>query len=82
MVHIYNGVLLSHVKKWNLIIVITWNKPDRKRQILYDLYVESKKNKTEEQIKQLYRNGIIDTENKVSVRREKIGGRKEIGEGN
>ena len=36
--------------------------------------MESKKNKTEEQIKQLYRNGIIDTENKVSVRREKIGG--------
>ena len=33
-------------------------------------------------MKQLYRNGIIDTENNALVRREKTGGRREIGEGN
>jgi len=33
-------------------------------------------------MKQLCRNGIIGTENKAFVRREKTGGRREIGEGN
>lgn len=45
-------------------------------------YTWNLKNKTEGQMKQLYRNGIIDTENKVLVRRERTGGWREIGEGN
>ena len=44
--YIYNGILLSHKKEWNLAICDNmdglrkyyskWNKPDREKQILYD----------------------------------------------
>ena len=47
MVHIYNGILLSHKKEWNNAICSNidatgdyhtkWNKPDRERQILYHM---------------------------------------------
>ena len=46
IVHIYNGILLSHRKKWNFAICSNmdgigghyakWNKSERERQILYD----------------------------------------------
>ena len=46
MVHIYNGILLSHKKEWNNAICSNmdeaqkhyakWTKPDTKRHILYD----------------------------------------------
>ena len=47
MVHIYNGILLSHKKEWNNAICsnmdgprdyhTTWSKSDRGRQIPYDI---------------------------------------------
>ena len=54
VVHIYNGLLLSHKKEWNNAICSNmdgprddhtkWIKPDRKTNIIrYHLYVESKK---------------------------------------
>ena len=46
VVHIYNGILLSHKKKWNNAISSNmngardyhtkWNKPDRERHLLYE----------------------------------------------
>ena len=57
---IYNGILLSHKKEWNLAIYDNMNEPrwyyaklnksDRERQILYDFtYMWILKNKTNEQ---------------------------------
>ena len=54
LVHIFNGLLLSHKKEWKFAICSNMdgligdsakqNKPDRERQILYDItYVESDK---------------------------------------
>ena len=47
VVHIYNGILLSHKKEWNNAICSNmdgprdcyteWNKSDRERQISYDI---------------------------------------------
>ena len=47
MVHIYNGMLLSHKNDWNNAICSNmdgpgnyhtkWSKPDRERQILYEI---------------------------------------------
>ena len=47
MVHIYNGILLSHKKEWNNSICINmdgprdchteWSKSDREKQISYDI---------------------------------------------
>ena len=46
VVHIYNGILLSHKKGWNNAIYnmagfgrhhAKWNKSDRERQILYHI---------------------------------------------
>ena len=46
MVHIYNGILLSHIEEWNNAICSNLNRPrnytkqsesDRKRQIAYDI---------------------------------------------
>ena len=59
MVYIYNGILLSHKKEWNIAIFSNmddprddhtqWSKSDRKRQILYDIsYVWNIKNNTNE----------------------------------
>ena len=62
MVHIYNGILLSHKKGWNNAICSNmdgsgdyhtkWNKPDRERQTSYDItYMWNlKKNDTNEPI--------------------------------
>ena len=55
VVYIYNGIVPSHKKEWNLAICYNmdgpwghyaeWNKSDKERKILYDLtlYVQSKK---------------------------------------
>ena len=54
MVHMYNGILLRHLKEWNNAICsnidgtgdyhIKWGKSDRERQISDDItYVTSKK---------------------------------------
>ena len=56
MVHIYNGILLSHKKEWNNAIYSNidgpgdyhtkWSKWHRERQIVwYHLFAESKKTK-------------------------------------
>ena len=47
VVHIYNAILLSHLKEWNNAICSTmdgpgdyctkWSKSDRERQIFYDM---------------------------------------------
>ena len=47
VVHIYNGILLSHKKEWNNAIYSNmdgprdyhtkWSKPDRERQMSYDI---------------------------------------------
>ena len=47
VVHIYNGILLSHKKEWNNAICSNmngsrdyhtkWSKSDREREILYDI---------------------------------------------
>ena len=47
MVHIYNGILLSHKKEWNWVIWrdvdgprnchTEWNKSEREKQILYNI---------------------------------------------
>ena len=57
VVHIYNGILLSHKNKWNSAICrdvdkprdchIEWSKSEREKQILYNIvyiqYLESRK---------------------------------------
>ena len=71
MVHMYNGILLRHKKEWNYAICnnmdgcrdyhTKWGKPEDKYHMI-SLYVESKKNNTDELI---YRNRLI--ENKLMV---------------
>ena len=59
MVHTYNGILLSHIKEWNLAICndmdrprgyyAKWNKSERDRKIPYDFtYMCNLENKTNE----------------------------------
>ena len=61
MVHIYNGILLSHKKEWNNAICSNmdgprhyhakWCKSDRERQMLYDTtYMWDLKNNANESI--------------------------------
>ena len=58
--HLYNGILLSHKKEWNLTIFnnidepreyhAKWNKSERERQIPYDInYMENLKIKINSQ---------------------------------
>ena len=86
---IYNGLLLSHKKEWNLIIFdimdaardyyAKWNKSDRERNIPYDFtYMWNLKKKTDKwtnTVKQNYRY----TEQSGICQRERR--RKEIVEG-
>ena len=57
VVHLYNGILLSHKKEWNNAIYgnmdglednhIKWSKSDREKQILYDItYMKNLKKDT------------------------------------
>ena len=58
VVHIYNGILVSHKLEWNNTIFSNmdgprdyhtkWNKSDRERQILYVTYMWNVKNDTSE----------------------------------
>ena len=61
VVHIYNGILLSHKKEWNNVICSNmdgprddhtkWSKSDRERQMSYDItYMWNLKNNTNESI--------------------------------
>ena len=53
MVHIYNGILLSHKKEWNWVICkdvdgtrdtqTKWNRSERKKIKYQHIYVESEK---------------------------------------
>ena len=50
VVHVYNGIVLSHKKNdimlfaamWMDLEIIIVSKPERERQIIYHLYMESK----------------------------------------
>ena len=66
VVHIYNGILLSHKKEWNNVLCSNmdglgdyhtkWSNSDRERQILYDIvYMQNLK-------KQWYKELIYKTE--------------------
>ena len=78
MVHIYNGILLSHKKEWNNDICShmegprdynsKWSKADRERQISYDTaYMWNLKNNTNECISKT--NRLTDIENRHSYQR-------------
>ena len=80
MVHIYNGILLSHKKEWNNVICSNmveprdyhtkWSKSDREGQISYDIaYMWNLK----KEYKWTYlqnKNRVTDVENKLMVTRE------------
>ena len=85
VVHIYNGILLSHKKEWNNAICSNmdgprdyhtkWNKSERERQISYDItYMWNLKRR----YKWTYiQNGnrLTDIENKLTVTKgERAGG--------
>ena len=82
VIHIYNGILLSHKKEWNNAIAATWMDLEiiilsevrqRKPNIIFNLYVESEiwYNWTYLQ----NRNRLTDKENKLTVTKGKRGGR-------
>ena len=64
MVHIYDGILLSHKNKWNYAICrnmdgprdyhTTWNKSDKERQIYDTLNLFTKQKQTHRYWKQTY----------------------------
>ena len=64
MAHMYNGILLSHKKKWNLVICsevdgtrvchTEWSKSEREKQIPYaNTYIWNLKRKKEMVLKNL-----------------------------
>ena len=89
VVHIYNGILLSHKKEWNNAIFSNmdgprdyhtkWSKSDRERQISYDIaYMWNLKEKKRH--KWTYfknRKRLTDIENKLMVTK----GERGVGEG-
>ena len=77
VVHIYNGLLLSHKKQWNNAICSNmdgprdyhtkWSKSDREGQISYDItYVRNLKKRYKWTYLQ-NRNRLIDIENNLMV---------------
>ena len=75
VVHIYNGILLSHTKEWNNAICSNmdgprdyhteWSKPDKDKYHMISLYVESK---IWHKWTYLWnRNRLTDIENKLMV---------------
>jgi len=81
VIYVYNGILLSHKKGWDLAIgdnmggprgyYAKWNKSERKRQIPYDfIYMWYLKNKTNKQTK----NRLFNTEKKLVVARGEVAG--------
>ena len=76
VVHIYNGILLSHRKEWNNVTCSNtdgprychteWSKSDRERQISYDIaYMWNLKKRGTNEL--IYRTGVTDVENKHMV---------------
>ena len=75
VVHIYNGIFLSHNKEWNNVICSNmggprdyhtkWSKSERERQIYDIAYVWNLKNGTNELIYKTER--VTDVENKLMV---------------
>ena len=83
VVYLYNGILLSHKKEWNNAICSNmdgprdyhtkWSKPDRERQISYDIaYMWNLKKKWYKWTVQ-NRNRLTDRENKLMVTKGKDG---------
>ena len=76
-IHIYNGILLSHKKEWNLAIsgnmdgstgyYAKWNKSDRERQIPYDITYMWNLKKWYKWTYLQSRNRLTDIENKLMV---------------
>ena len=74
VVHIYNGILLSHKKEWNNAICSNmvgtrdchteWNKSDRERHISYDIAYRWNLNKLCKWTYLQNRNRVTDVENK------------------
>ena len=87
VVHIYNGILLSHKKEWNNAICgntdgpkdyhTKWSTPDWERQISYDIaYMWTLKKKWYKWNYIQNRNRPTDMENKLMVTKgEREGGR-------
>ena len=83
MVHICNGIKLSHKKEWNIAVCsymdgprdyhTKWSKSGRKRQILYDItYMWNLKNNADQFI---YKTETpSDIENKLMVTKGERGG--------
>ena len=84
VVHIYNGILLSHLKKWNVIwskmdgpgdYHTKWSKSDRERQISYDTTYRQTLKKWNKWTYLQNRNRLTDIENKLMVTKGESGGR-------
>ena len=78
MVHIYNGIFLSHKKEWNYAICSNmdgsrnyhtkWTKPDRERQISYDVtYMWNLKKKKKDTNELIYKTEIDTPTYKTNV---------------
>ena len=88
VVHIYNGILLSHKKEWNNAICSNmdgprdchteWSKSDRERQISYDIAYMWNLKKGYKWTCLQKRNWVTGIENKLMVTRES-GGRDKLG---
>ena len=86
MVHIYNGILLSHKKEWNNAICrnmdatrdyhTKWSKPDRERQI-YDITYMWNLRKGYKWTYLQNRNRLTDIENKFMVTKGDGGGERD-----
>ena len=88
VVHIYNGILLSHEKEWNNAICSNmdgprdyhakWSKSERERQISYIAYMWNLK----AWYKWTYlqnKNRLTDIKNKLMVTKGERGGRDKLG---
>ena len=83
VVHIYNGMLLSHKKEWNNAICsdmggprdchTEWSKSDRERQISYDITYMWNLKKWYKWTYLKNRNRVTDVENKLMVTKREEG---------
>ena len=77
MVHIYNGILLSHKEEWNNVICSNmngprdyptkWSESDRERQTSYDITYMWNLKKWQKWTYLQNRNRLTDIENKFMV---------------
>ena len=85
MVHIYNGILLSHKQEGNNAIYSNidgprakWSKPDRKRQISYFIiYTNEQMNIHTKWYKWTYVQNRADIENNIMVTKGERWGRRD-----